>query len=88
MVDRLRAHLKTIRKLDWEETPAGESGPNAYMETLVKDTSVVHKALVKHLIPMPTLLYVMQQVFNEYKTKLVEDGYGQVEIRSEGAKAR
>lgn len=85
--DRLDGHIRTLVNLNWEERVEGDQ-PNQYIETLVRETSVLSKTLTKHLIPKPTHLFVMDQIFSAYKTKLVEDGFARIELRSEEAKAR
>ena len=83
MGDRLSAHIRNFTKIDWEASP---DKPNAYMETLVKETSTLYKVLSKHL-PPETLLCIMGPVFKSYKEKLM-DVYSTVELPSETAKEK
>ncbi|CAN8095517.1 unnamed protein product [Discula destructiva] len=59
MSGRAGAHAKTTRTTDWEQEI---KGPHAYMETLVKETSLLYKNLTKHL-PENTVRMIMIPVF-------------------------
>ena len=56
------------------------------METLCKETTVLHKVLSKHL-PKEVLVGIMTPVFEDYRVRLA-DGFRDVVVRSEGAKER
>lgn len=97
MGDRLAVHCKTLQSIDWEkeekddkkvdgpqESSSGK--PNAYMETLVKEASTLHRVLLKYL-PGPALELVMMQVLSAINSRLADE-YSRIEIRSEAAKLR
>lgn len=49
MGDRLAAHIKTLRAVQWDRpSPAGKQ-VNDYMELLVKETVTLHKVLSRYL---------------------------------------
>lgn len=71
MTGRAGAHAKTTKTIDWElET----KGPHAYMETLVKESSLLYKNLTKHLsedivrmIMIPVFASIKDQFGAEFK---------------------
>lgn len=56
------------------------------METLCKETTILHKVLAKHL-PRETLLGIMAPVFEDYKVRLA-DAYKDAVVRSPQGKER
>ncbi|EWC47376.1 hypothetical protein DRE_00344 [Drechslerella stenobrocha 248] len=87
MSDRLMAHVRNIRQtIDWDGPGAVETKPNAYMETLVKETSTLHKVLSKHLSE-DVLGSIMVPVFAIYKKRLVE-AYTGVTVKTDVGKGR
>jgi len=88
MSDRLLAHVRNVRtNINWDEDRKEEKEkPNAYMETLVKETSTLHKVLSKHL-PEEILLSIMQPVFVVYRKRLIE-AYEAVTIRTDIGRVR
>ncbi|KAG8884657.1 hypothetical protein FRB97_003713 [Tulasnella sp. 331] len=85
MGDRLAVHCKALQEIQWD-IPAPGSGPNAYMEVLVKETVTLHKVLSKYLSG-PTVELIMSQVFASVTHKLTEE-YGKIELPSQEAKTR
>lgn len=86
MGDRLAVHCKTLQGLDWEN-PAPEAGkPNAYMETLVKETGTLHKVLLRYLAGN-ALEIVMMQVLSAINSRLAEE-YSKIPLKSAAAKDR
>lgn len=71
MSGRTSAHTKTIRAVDWNSAHEkdGEIGVNVYMETLAKETVILHRVLTKHL-PEGTVRLIMSPVFDSYKNQL------------------
>ncbi|KAK6354716.1 hypothetical protein TWF696_003855 [Orbilia brochopaga] len=87
MSDRLMAHVRNIRQtIDWDGPGNVEPKPNAYMETLVKETSTLHKVLSKHLSE-DVLGSIMGPVFAIYKKRLVE-AYTGVVVKTDVGKGR
>jgi vacuolar protein sorting-associated protein 54 len=84
--DRLLVHCKALREIDWTvDRPAGSSA-NPYMETLVKETTMLHKVLAKYLHG-PTLDQVIGQVLSDVNARLAEE-YGKIELRDVAARDR
>ncbi|CAG8644012.1 7580_t:CDS:10 [Funneliformis caledonium] len=73
------------RAINWDEVSTKE-GPNKYMETLVKETTTLHKVLNKYL-PPEILQNVMTEVFKSSSTKLAEE-IGNVKITTAIGKKR
>ncbi|CAG8558783.1 4928_t:CDS:10, partial [Racocetra fulgida] len=53
-------------------SPVQSNGPNSYMESLVKETTTLHKVLNKYL-PQEILQNVMLDVFKSSNTKIAEE---------------
>ncbi|PHH60474.1 hypothetical protein CDD81_1605 [Ophiocordyceps australis] len=66
MSGRAAVHAKSIRAIDWE---AATQGPHGYMETIVKETTTLHRVLTKHL-PQASIEMIMAPVFLSYKEQL------------------
>ncbi|CAH0005102.1 unnamed protein product [Clonostachys byssicola] len=67
MSGRAAAHSRSLRAINWDtQTP---SGTRPYMETLVKETSTLHRVLTKHL-PEAEIKMIMGPVFSNYKEHL------------------
>lgn len=88
MSDRARIHVSNLKKMDWDRTWIDQGGDpeKYYMDTLCRETTVLHKVLSKHL-PSDTLLSIMVPVFEDYKWRLKE-GWGEVGVRTEEGKGR
>ena len=86
MGDRLAVHCSALQEIDWEVERAGEGGPTAYMQTLVKETATLHKVLYKYL-PGSALETVMLQVLSAINSRLAEE-YGKIVIKSDEARER
>jgi vacuolar protein sorting-associated protein 54 len=84
MAGRATAHAKAMKTIDWEK--AGKEGVNAYMETLTKETSTLHRVLSKHL-PEMTVRMIMEPVFKSYKEQWGK-AFGDVTLQSEAARSR
>lgn len=65
MSGRATTHVNVMRKIDWDSPAAGQA-VSPYMETLVKETTTLHKVLSKHL-PDMTVRMIMDPVFNSYR---------------------
>ena len=64
MTGRASSHINSMKKIDWDSAPDG--AVSGYMETLVKETSTLHKVLGRHL-PEVTVQMVMGPVMANYK---------------------
>lgn len=63
MSGRAGAHAKTTKTIDWGKE---QKGAHAYMETLVKETSLLYRNLTKHLSE-DTVRMIMIPVFVSFK---------------------
>ncbi|KAK2602194.1 hypothetical protein N8I77_008745 [Diaporthe amygdali] len=63
MSGRAGAHAKTSRAIEWDKD---QKSPHPYIETLVKETSLLHRNLVKHLSE-DTVRMIMIPVFGSFK---------------------
>ena len=88
MSERVKIHVLNLKAQDWDAArrTGEEAGGKYYMETLCKETTVLHKVLSKHL-PKEVLVGIMTPVFEDYRVRL-GDGFRDVVVRSEGAKER
>ncbi|CAZ79213.1 unnamed protein product [Tuber melanosporum] len=87
MSERVKVHVLNLKAQDWGVARASEeAGAKYYMETLCKETTVLHKVLSKHL-PEETLVGIMTPVFEDYRVR-IGDGFRDVVVRSDGAKER
>jgi vacuolar protein sorting-associated protein 54 len=84
MAGRATAHAKSMKTIDWEQ--GGRESVNAYMETLTKETSTLHRVLSKHL-PDMTVRMIMEPVFKSYREQWGK-AFGDVVLGSEDAKSR
>ena len=84
MSGRAAAHVNTMKKIDWAQ-PAQEA-VNGYMETLVKETTTLHKVLSRHL-PGTSVLMIMVPVMESYK-ELWGKAYRAVEMKTPEARKR
>ncbi|CAG8766240.1 11815_t:CDS:2, partial [Gigaspora rosea] len=71
MNDRLVVHLRSFQSTNWDESDT-KDGPNPYMESLVKETTTLHKVLNKYL-PLEILQNVMSDVFKSSNAKIAEE---------------
>ena len=90
MTGRSRTHVNSMRKLDWDH-PANKnsssvSGANAYMETLTKETSTLHRVLSKHL-PTMAVQMIMQPIFEKYKLQWGE-AYQEIVVTTKAGRER
>jgi vacuolar protein sorting-associated protein 54 len=65
MSGRATTHVNAMKKIDWD-MPAEPQAVNTYLETLVKETTTLHKVLSKHL-PETTVRMIMDPVFSSYR---------------------
>ncbi|EFX02605.1 garp complex component [Grosmannia clavigera kw1407] len=69
MGGRAQAHARTMRSIDWDASAPNSTTVHAYMDTLVKETTTLHRNLAKTL-PEGTVRFIMTSVFAEYKEQL------------------
>ena len=65
MSGRATMHVNIMKKINWD-APSSTQAVSPYMETLVKETTLLHKVLSKHL-PEMTVRMIMDPVFSSYR---------------------
>lgn len=85
MAGRAATHVKAMKTIRWDDKKVS-SGVNPYMDTLVKETSTLHKVLSRHL-PDMTVAMVMDPVFKSYKDQWGK-AFGDVVLDTDGGKER
>jgi len=85
MSGRAGTHVNAMRNVDWDTTLNGQVA-SPYMETLVKETTTVHKVLSKHL-PDMTVRMIMDVVFSSYREQWGK-GFAEVEVKTAAGKQR
>ncbi|KAL1836701.1 hypothetical protein VTJ49DRAFT_4746 [Mycothermus thermophilus] len=83
MSGRALAGTKKLKAVAWDEP---SENPNEYMETLCKETTTLHRNLVKHL-PEGTVRIIMVPVFRNYKDTFGA-AYREVGVETEGGRQR
>lgn len=68
MTSRAQSHIAAMKKIDFDADAAGEKhgGPNAYMETLTKETGTLYRVLGRHLDD-GTTAQIMSAIFFTYR---------------------
>ena len=85
MSGRAAAHVSTMKKIKWDK-PMQNEAVNGYMDTLIKETTTLHKVLSKHL-PETTVQMIMYPVIESYKD-LWGKAYRGVEVTTPEGKER
>lgn len=85
MSGRAAAHVTTMKKIDWDRPSDGQA-VNGYMETLIKETTTLHKVLSKHL-PETTVKMIMIPVMDNYREQWSR-AFREVEVRTSAGKER
>ena len=85
MSGRAGTHIGVMKKIDWDSNPSAQA-VNSYMETLIKETTTLHKVLSKHL-PEMTVQMIMEPVFGSYREQLGK-AFADVEIKTLSGKQR
>lgn len=83
MSGRAGAHAKSTKTIDWEKET---KGPHAYMETLVKETSLLYRNLTKHLSE-DTVRMIMIPVFASFKEQFGSE-FNEADPRTETGRDR
>ncbi|KAJ9660627.1 hypothetical protein H2201_006885 [Coniosporium apollinis] len=84
MKGRAAAHISTMRKVDFDSGADVQVSP--HMETLVKETSTLHRVMSKHL-PETSVRMIMTSVFASYREQWSK-AFQEVEVRMAAGKAR
>ena len=85
MSSRAGTHVDAMRKVKWD-TPANSEAASPFMETLVKETTTLHKVLGKHL-PEMTVRMIMDPVFASYREQWGK-AFQDVEVKTVAGKQR
>ena len=85
MSGRATTHVNVMRKIDWDSPSAGQA-VSPYMETLVKETTTLHKVLSKHL-PDMTVQMIMDPVFSSYGEQWGK-AFNDVDVKTVAGKER
>ncbi|KAG8529902.1 uncharacterized protein KY384_005383 [Bacidia gigantensis] len=85
MSNRASTHVSAMKKIDWDG-PSTNAAVSPYMETLIKETTTLHKVLSKHL-PQMTIQSIMDPVFNSYREQW-HHAFDEIEVKTEAGKER
>lgn len=85
MSGRATAHVNAMKKMDWG-TASNSQTVGGYMETLVKETTMLQKVLAKYL-PEMNVRAIMEPVFSNYQDQLGK-AFQEMDIKSAAAKER
>ena len=85
MSGRVSTHVNVMKKIDWDSSPPGQA-ISPYMETLVKETTTLHKVLSKHL-PEMTVRLIMDPVFSSYREQWGK-AFHDVDVKTVAGKER
>ena len=85
MSGRATTHVNVMRKIDWD-SPSTDQAVSPYMETLVKETTTLHKVLSKHL-PDMTVRMIMDPVFSSYREQWGK-AFHDVDVKTVAGKER
>ena len=85
MSGRTGTHVNAMKKVNWDAN-SGLQSVNPYMETLVKETTTLHKVLSKHL-PEMTVGMIMDPVFSSYREQWGK-AFGETEVKTAAGKQR
>lgn len=85
MSGRANAHVNAMKKIDWENASNSQT-VGGYMETLVKETTMLHKVLTKYL-PEMNVRAIMEPVFSNYQDQWGK-AFQEVDINTPAAKER
>ena len=85
MSGRATTHVNIMKKINWDATSSGQA-ISPYMETLVKETTTLHKVLSKHL-PDMTVQMIMDPVFSSYREQWGK-AFHDVDVKTVAGKER
>jgi vacuolar protein sorting-associated protein 54 len=86
MSARATAHVNTMRKIDFDEQGEDSGKSSPHMETLTKETGLLHRVLSRHL-PEVSVRMVMGPVFVNYREQWGK-AFGEVKVKTEVGKQR
>ena len=84
MTGRATSHINAMKKVSWNMS--SDAQVNQYMETLIKETTTLHKVLTRHL-PENDVRMIMAPVFGNYREKWGK-AFQEVTVKTQGAKDR
>ena len=85
MSGRATTHVNVMKKINWDSSSSSQA-VSPYMETLVKETTTLHKVLSKHL-PEMTVRMIMDPVFSSYREQWGK-AFHDVDVRTVAGKER
>ncbi len=85
MSGRATTHVNVMKKINWDSSPPGQA-MSSYMETLVRETTTLHKVLSKHL-PDVTVRMIMDPVFKSYREQWGK-AFHDVDVKTVAGKER
>ena len=85
MSSRATTHVTAMKKINWD-APSTSDAVSPYMETLVKETTTLHKVLSKHL-PEMTVRAIMGPVFASYREHWGQ-AFREVNVKTAAGKSR
>lgn len=85
MSGRATTHVNVMRKINWDSSSPNQA-ISPYMETLVKESTTLHKVLSKHL-PDMTVRMIMDPVFSSYREQWGK-AFHDVDVRTVAGKER
>ena len=85
MSGRASTHVNVMKKINWDTSLPGQA-VSPYMETLVKETTTLHKVLSKHL-PEMTVRTIMDPVFSSYREQWGK-AFHDVDVKTVAGKER
>ena len=83
MTGRATAHVNKMKDVNWD---TASDGVNSYMETLIKETTTLHKVLTRHL-PESNVRMIMDPVLADYR-KQWGKAFDNAVVKSETAKEK
>ena len=88
MSARAAAHVKALRAVDFDAEGAADAAapPSKYVETLTKETGLLHRVLSRHLA-QPTVGMIMAPVFANYREQFGA-AFRETQVRTEAGKER
>ena len=84
MTGRASSHINAMKKVDWEANSSLQV--NSYMDTLIKETTTLHKVLARHLFEGDVRM-IIDPVLRNYRDQWGR-AYQEVLIKSQNAKDR
>ena len=86
MSGRASTHVNIMKKINWDSSSPPGQAVSPYMETLVKETTTLHRVLSKHL-PEMTVRMIMDPVFSSYREQWGK-AFHDVDVKTVAGKER